>query len=144
MPFGFTNALTTCQKLLNQVLRDALDENLIVYFNNIFIYSKIEVKHIRHVQHILQKLREYDLKVKLKKYFFHKNKIQFLGYQVGIHGITMELNKIRRIFDWLVPKIIKELQRFFGFINFNQQFIESYSKRIELFTSMTKKNISFK
>ena len=144
MPFGFTNTLTIYQKLLNQVLSDALDKNSIIYFNDIFIYSKTEEKHIKYIQHILQKLQKHDLKVESKKCFFHKNKMEFLGYQVGIHEIIIKPNKIRRIFDWFVPTIVKKLQEFFRFINFNQQFIENYSKCMEPLTSMTKKDIIFK
>ena len=144
MPFGLTNALATCQELLNWILGDTLDENLIICFDDIFIYSKTETKHIKHIQHILQQLQKHDLKIEPKNYFFHKNKMDFLRYQTGIHEITMKPNKIKKILNWLVPKTIKELQKFLKFTNFNQQFIKNYFKHTEPFTSITKKNTSFK
>ena len=80
MFFGLINTLTICQKLFNQIFGKALDNFVIIYLNDILVYSKNKNKYIKYVQYIFQRLQEHDLQIKSKKCFFHKNEIEFLGY----------------------------------------------------------------
>ena len=142
--FRLINTLVTCQELLNWILRKILDNFVIIYLNNIFIYSKNKKKHVKYIQYIFQWLKEHDLQIKLKKYFFHKNEIKFLKYQIKIWGIKMELIKIQKIFNWFISKTLKEIQKFLRFTNYNWQFIKKYSKIIHFLTALIKKNVLFK
>ena len=144
MLFGLINALAICQELFNQVFKKTLDNFAIIYLDDIFIYSKSKKEHVKHVRHIFQWLKKHSLWVEPKKCFFHKNEVEFLGYQIKIQGIKMEPAKIQRIFDWFTLKTFKEIQRFLKFMNYNWQFIKRYSKILHFLITLAKKNIPFK
>ena len=97
MPFGLTNAPATFQELINNVLRPYLDIFVIAYLDDILIYLEEEEQHTEHVKQVLQALDEYSLRLKLKKCEFHKTKVNFLGYVVGVNGVQMSEEKIEVI-----------------------------------------------
>ena len=87
MPFRLTNAPATFQELINNILRPYLDIFIIIYLNNILIYSKNKKQHTKHVRKILKALDKYSLRLKLKKCEFYKTKVNFLGYIVGTNRV---------------------------------------------------------
>ncbi len=97
MSFELTNASTTCQEIINDALRQYLDRFVIAYLNNIMIYSNILKKHINHISKVLECLDRRNLHLKLEKCEFHREKVDFLGFVVGRHGIRMNLEKLRAI-----------------------------------------------
>ena len=89
MPFGLTNAPATFQAYINNVLRKYLDVFVVVYLDDILVYSKTEEEHVGHVTKVLQALKDVDLRVKLEKYEFYKQEIEFLEYIVSKNGLKM-------------------------------------------------------
>ncbi len=83
MPFGLTNAPASFQALINDTLREFLNDFALAYLDDVLIFSTIYEQHVQHVRKVLQKLREKDLLIKLSKYEFHKHTISFLGYTVS-------------------------------------------------------------
>ena len=143
MLFRLTNVLATYQALINNVLRAHLDLIVIAYLNNILIYLEDEKEHVQHVQDVLKYLSRANLLLKPKKYQFYKKQVEFLRYIVGVDGIQISLGKIAVICEQLRPQIVKEIQSFLGFTNFNRRFIKEYSKKALLLIKATKKEKKF-
>ena len=143
MPFGLTNAPTVFQHMANDIFRDFLDIFIIVYLDDILIYSKTQEEHDVHVRQVLQRLREYGLYAKLEKCCFDRNQVEFLGYVVSPEGISMDPMKIQTILDWRTPCSVRDVQCFLGFANFYRKFIKNYSNIVLPLTELTKRNQSF-
>jgi hypothetical protein len=119
MPFGLTNALATCQALINNVLREYLDIFVVVYLDDILIFSRNKVEHIDYIKLVLRALDQAELHLKPEKCEFYKEEVEFLGFTVGVHGVKMSESKIKVVKDWPTLKNVKNIQEFLGFINFN-------------------------
>jgi len=97
MPFGLVYASATFHTMMNQILREFLDHGLVVYLDDILIYSKNMDDHITQVQKVLDRLEQHDLAVSLKKSVFHKEEVAFLGYIVKTSGVTMSDRKVKSV-----------------------------------------------
>ena len=124
MPFGLTNAPATFQKYINRVLREESDQEEVAYVNNILVTRHDQVTHREKVQKILIKLYRARLQAKPAKCQFEVPRVEFLGYVVGKEGVSTDPEKTQAVRDWNVPKTVKQLQAFLGFINFYQKFIQ--------------------
>ena len=144
MPFGLCNAPSTFQSFVNSIFIDLIEETVVVYLDDIFIYSNTEEEHVQTVKKVLQLLRDNNLFAKSSKCEFHKDELSFLGYVVSRKGLSMDHDKVSKILDWPEPTSIKALQQFLGFANFYRRFIRNYSKTIVNLTSLIKKDIPFK
>ena len=143
MPFGLTNAPASFQHLINDVLRDLLDNTVIVYLDDILIFSKSREEHINHVNQVLQRLNSNQLWAKAEKCSFFQSQVDFLGYIVSNKGIQMDHKKIDTITKWPTPRSVHDIQVFLGFANFYRRFIRSYSKITAPLTRLLKKEIKF-
>ena len=128
MPFGLVNAPATFQAMMNTILRNFLDHGVVVYLDDILIYSKNEEEHVELVKKVLAQLEDYDLAVSTTKSVFHVKEVEFLGYIVAVDGVTMSERKVQSIKDWKHPRSVKEVQIFIGFANFYRRFIKDFSK----------------
>lgn len=108
MPFGLTNATATFQAYINNVLRKYLDVFVVVYLDDILVYSKTLEEHVQHVRKVLQALKDADLRIKPEKTEFHKQEVKFLGYIVSREGLKMDQKKIEAITSWPKPTTVKE------------------------------------
>ena len=128
MPFGLANAPSVFQGFMDDVFREYLNRFVIVYIDDILIYSRNGTEHTQHVSQVLKKLREHHLYAKGEKCVFHQDRMKFLGYYISPAGISMDEGKVSAITTWPQPKTVKELQRFLGFANFYRRFIRGYSQ----------------
>ena len=128
MPFGLVNAPATLQAMMNHIWREFLDHGVVVYLDDILIYSKNQKEHEILVKKVLEKLEQHDLAVSLKKSVFHTKTVELLGYIVGTDGVTMSERKVESILKWKAPRSVKDVQIFIGFANFYRRFIENFSK----------------
>lgn len=138
MPYGLVNAPSVFQSFMDEVLRDFLNRFVLVYIDDILIFSKNPSEHQHHVSQVLQRLREFSLFLKAEKCTFHQESVDFLGYRLSRRGVEMDDSKINAITTWPVPKSVKELQRFLGFANFYRRFIDKYSMMTAPLTSLLK------
>ena len=129
MPFGLTNAPATFQSLMNDIFRDMLDVCVLVYLDNILIYSKNPGDHEKHVREVLKRLREHKLYAKPSKCAFFKDSLEYLGHVVAPDGIKPNPTLVRAIVDFPQPDNLKALQSFLGMTNFYRRFIKDYSWR---------------
>jgi hypothetical protein len=143
VPFGLTNAPTTFMCLMNGVFRDYLDKFVIVFLDDILIYSKTEEEHEQHLRMVLQVLREHQLYAKLSKCTFYQKQIHYLGHIVSEDGIAVDPEKIEAIKGWPTPKNISEVRSFMGLAGYYRRFIEGFSKIAHPITSLQKKGIKF-
>ena len=140
MPLSLTNAPAAFQQFVNTIFADMLDVCVIVYLNDILIYSKDMESHQRHVQEVLHQLQLHKLFAKLEKCEFHSDSVEYLGYCLSPEGLTMSPDKIITIADWPEPCKVKDIQSFLGFTNFYRQFIFNYSDITVPLTQLTWKD----
>ncbi|MBW0569579.1 hypothetical protein O181_109294 [Austropuccinia psidii MF-1] len=143
MPFGLTNAPASFQNLLNDIFQDILDVYIVVYLDDITVFSKAEEEHFTHVSTVLSRLRANNLFAKASKCLLHVSGVEYLGYVVTSEGLKMDQAKVQQILNWPPPRNLKALQSFLGFANFYHRFIKNYSKKISSLTSFLKKDSCF-
>ncbi|XDV24073.1 hypothetical protein PO909_028351 [Leuciscus waleckii] len=136
MPFGLANSPSVFQALVNEVFRDMLNQKLIVYIDDILIYSETFETHVQDVRAVLQRLIDNQLYAKVQKCEFHQTQIAFLGYVISTEGVTMDNGKVQAVVNWPQPTNVKELQRFLGFANFYRRFIRNFSITAAPLTSL--------
>lgn len=108
MPFGLSNLPSVFQRFINEVLRELIQRFVIVYINDILIYSRTPVELRQHFKQVLQRLREHHLYLKLEKCEFHTTSVQFLGYVIDQQGIQMDQRKVKTIQNWPQPISVKD------------------------------------
>ncbi|KAL0175542.1 hypothetical protein M9458_027872, partial [Cirrhinus mrigala] len=138
MPFGLANSPSYFQAFVNDVFRDMLNRWVIVYIDDILIYSNSYSEHVQHVRAVLQRLIKHQLYAKEEKCEFHQERITFLGYVISSEGVAMDETKVNAVRNWPRPKTLKELQRFLGFSNFYRRFIRNFSTVAAPLSSMIK------
>ncbi|MBW0511685.1 hypothetical protein O181_051400 [Austropuccinia psidii MF-1] len=143
MPFGLTNSPASFHNLVNDIFADFLDIFVVVYLDDIMVFSSSEEEHFKHVASFLQRLRDNNLFSKASKCVFHASSVKYLGYVVSSDGLKMDSSKVQQNFNWPQPKNIKSLQSFLVFANFYHHFIKNYSKKISALTFFLKKDSPF-
>ena len=119
MPFGLTNAPATFQRCMNSLFKHL--PFVVVYLDDILIFSKNQAEHLQHAETVLQILKEQNLFCKLKKCEFNKPELRFVGHIVGANGIKPDLAKIATIADWPAPHNLHELRKFLGIYKLFQE-----------------------
>uniref|UniRef100_A0A6Q2Y968 Gypsy retrotransposon integrase-like protein 1 n=1 Tax=Esox lucius TaxID=8010 RepID=A0A6Q2Y968_ESOLU len=137
MPFGLTNAPAVFQAFMNDIFRDMIDRFVIIYLDDILIYSGNLTEHVGHVRQVLQRLQQHKLYVKLEKSVFHVSKVAFLGSVLSPGCVQMDESKVSAVRQWPPPKTVKELQRFLGFANYYRRFIRNFSTIAAPLTALT-------
>ena len=143
MPFGLTNAPSTFMRLMNHVLRSFIGKFVVVYFDDILIYSKSFDEHLEHVRIVLEVLRKEKLFANLKKCSFCLEQIVFLGFIVGKDGIEVDKEKVKAIQEWPTPKSITNVRSFHGLASFYRRFVKDFSTIAAPLTEILKKSVGF-
>ncbi|GKB54566.1 putative reverse transcriptase domain-containing protein [Tanacetum coccineum] len=143
MPFGLTNAPAVFMDLMNRVYKPYLDKFVIVFIDDILIYSKSKQQHEEHLKLILEFLKKEELYVKFSKCEFWIPKVQFLGHVIDNQGIHVDPTKIESIKDWASPKTPTEIHQFLGLVGYYRRFIEGFSKIAKSMTKLTQKKVKF-
>jgi hypothetical protein len=143
VPFGLTNAPATLQAYMNNVLREQLDKYVVVYMDDILIYSRTLEEHVEHVRTILKVLKKHNLRLKPSKSEFHKQRVEFVGLIVSYNGLEVNPEKVARIREWPEPSTVKGVQSFLGIANYYRQFIPGYSGKAVPLTGLTHKEREF-
>ncbi|KAJ8228025.1 hypothetical protein LV160_008960 [Aspergillus fumigatus] len=143
MPFGLTNAPASFERFIEEVLHKVLHRFVVVYLDDILIFSENRDEHVEHVKEVLRELQEASIRLKLKKCEFHVQETEFLGHWISTEGIHMDQNKVTTMREWPQPRNVKEVQQFIGLVNYYQRFIEGYAKIMTPFFKLLKKGKEF-
>lgn len=135
--FGLSNAPAAFQFFMNDILKDVLGTYVVVYLDDILIFSEDEESHVQHVNSVLKILQEHDLQVNPAKCSFHTTTTEFLGHIFSSKGVQMDPAKVKAVVDWPRPTTRKELQMFLGFANYYRLFIRNYSEVVTPLTRLT-------
>jgi hypothetical protein len=144
MPFGLTNAPSTFMRLMNHVLRSFIGKFVVVYFDDILIYSKTFDEHVDHLHAVLNVLRENKLFANLKKCSFCLESVVFLGFVISSKGISVDEEKVKAIREWPVPRNANEVRSFHGLASFYRRFVKNFSSIAAPLNELVKKNVVFK
>uniref|UniRef100_A0A8C1GVQ7 Reverse transcriptase domain-containing protein n=1 Tax=Cyprinus carpio TaxID=7962 RepID=A0A8C1GVQ7_CYPCA len=143
MAFGLKNAPATFQRLMERVLGELQHKNCFVYLDDIIIYSSSIEQHFQDIQAVLDKLKEANLTVNMKKTHFFRTSLKFLGHIVTATGIKADPEKTRAVQDFPVPKNIKEVQRFLGMAGWYHRFVPHFSQVAEPLNALKRKGVKF-
>lgn len=143
LPFGLTNAPGTFMHLMHETFRKFLDDFVLVFLDDILIFSKTLEEHERHVQQVLEVLRKEKLYAKESKCELVKTEVEFLGHVVGRRGLSMVEEKVKAISEWPAPQNVSEVRSFLGTAGYYRQFIKSFSELAAPLTTLTKDDVKF-
>ena len=144
MSFGLTNAPAYFMYLMNKVFMEYLDKFVVVFIDDIMIYSKSEEEHEEHLRLVLQKLREHQLYAKFSKCEFWIKEVSFLGHIISDGGISVDPGKVRDVLKWNPPQTVTEIRSFLGLAGYYRRFIEGFSKIVKPLTTLLEKGREFK
>lgn len=128
LPFGVCNGPATFQRLMQATMSDLILQIMLVYLDDILVYSSTFEDHLTRLQTVLQRLRETGLKVKVEKCHFLQSSVRFLGHQISAEGIGTDPDKIAAVRQWPVPTTVKELRSFLGFCSYYRRFLHGFSQ----------------
>jgi len=128
MPFGVTNAPAIFMDLMNRVFSPFLDKFIVIFIDDILIYSKNEEEHAKHLRIVLQTLWPEKLYVKLSKCEFWLKNVTFLGHVVSGESITVDPRKVQAVKDWPTSKSVTEIRSFLALAGYYQRFVQDFSR----------------
>ncbi|KAL0561767.1 hypothetical protein IC582_002208 [Cucumis melo] len=143
MSFGLTNAPAVFMDLMNRVFREFLDTFVIVFIDDILIYSKTEAEHEEHLRMVLQTLRDNKLYAKFSKCEFWLKQVSFLGHVVSKAGVSVDPAKIEAVTGWTRPSTVSEVRSFLGLAGYYRRFVENFSRIATPLTQLTRKGAPF-
>jgi hypothetical protein len=142
MPFGLTNASSTFMRLMNEVQRHFIGLFVVVYFDDILIYSKSREDHLKHLSVVFDALRTARLFANMDKCIFY-TRVLFLGYVVTPQGIEVDSSKIAAIQEWPTPTTVTQIQSFLGLAGFYRRFVRDFSSIAATLHELTKRDVTF-
>ncbi|KAD5961899.1 hypothetical protein E3N88_13372 [Mikania micrantha] len=143
MPFGLTNAPAVFMDLMNRVFHDFLDKFVIVFIDDILVYSKSKKEHEEHLRAVLEILRQKKLYAKFSKCDFWLDKVAFLGHVISAEGIMMDPAKVEAITKWPTPTSVTEIRSFLGLAGYYRRFVEGFSKIVLPLTQLLRKGVKY-
>jgi len=144
MFFGMMNSPATFQAMMNEILRDIINEGKVVAFvDNMLIGTEIEKGHDEIVEEVLKRLEENDLYIKPEKCVWKVQKIRFLGVVIGPDGIEIEKEKMDEVLSWPEPKNVKDIRKFLGLTNYYRRFIKNFAQVVRPMNVLMKKDVKW-
>nr|AAS07293.1 putative retrotransposon polyprotein [Oryza sativa Japonica Group]ABF96784.1 retrotransposon protein, putative, Ty3-gypsy subclass [Oryza sativa Japonica Group] len=144
MSFGLTNAPTFFMNLMNKVFMEFLDKFVVVFIDDILIYSKSEEEHEQHLRLVLEKLQEHQLYAKFSKGDFWLSEVKFLGHVITAQGVAVDPSNVESVTKWTPPKTVSQIRSFLGLAGYYRRFIENFSRIARPMTQFLKKDEKFK
>ena len=143
LSFGLTNAPATFQAVMNDVFRPCIGKFVLVYLDDILVYSRSADEHVQHLRTVLQLLRDHKLYAKLSKCSFNLPELEFLGHIVGADGVRPDPHKVQSVRQWPVPRDVRQVRSFLGLTNYFRRFIQGYSQLVRPMQLLLRKGAEF-
>jgi len=143
MTFGLTTAPATFSRLMNSIFMEYLEKFVVVYLDDILIYSKNEEEHAEHLRLVLMKLREHRLYAKFSKCEFWLPEVTYLGHVISSKGIAVTPERVQAVLDWTPPESVKQVSSFLGLASYCRRFVENFSKVAKPLAKLLKKDKKF-
>jgi hypothetical protein len=143
MSFGLTNAPAYFMYLMNSVFMPELDKFVVVFIDDILVYSKNEDDHVKHLHTVLQRLRDHRLYAKLSKCDFWLREINFLGHTISQDGVSVDPEKVQEVMDWKPPTTVRQIRNFLGSAGYYRRFIPDFSRIAKPMTELLKKGVKY-
>src|SRR6266498_168248 len=140
MSFGLTNAPAYFMNLMNKIFMEELDKFVVVFIDDILIYSRSEEEHEQHLRIVLDRLKDHQLYAKFSKYEFWLQKVSFLGHILSEEGVAVDPTKVEAVMDWQTPRNVPEIRSFLGLAGYYKRFIEGFSKISKLMIALLQKS----
>ena len=138
MPFGLCNAPSTFQRLMNKVFAKEINSFILVYLDDILVYSRSVEEHWDHLERALERLRQAKLYGRLHKCEFLKDKVDYLGFEVSANGVNASPEKVKAILDWPRPQTVHDIRSFLGLASYYRKFIRGFSQIAKPLTDLTR------
>jgi hypothetical protein len=143
MSFGLTNAPAYFMYLMNSVFMTELDKFVVVFIDDILIYSKNAEEQAEHLRIVLQRLRDHKLYAKFSKCEFWLESVKFLGHTISKDGISVDPSNVQEVMDWKPPKTVHQIRSFLGLAGYYRSFIPDFSRITKPMTELLKKRVKF-
>lgn len=143
MPFGLHNAPATFQRAMQEVLRGLNWKFVLVYLDDVIIFSKSFEEHLDHLKQVLERFRSVGLKLQPKKCTFAQKEVKYLGHIVGQDGVSTDPAKLQIVRNYPIPTKVSEVRSFLGFVGYYRKYIKDFCKISEPLTNLTRKNVHF-
>ena len=143
MPYGLTGAPTTFQAIMNHILAPLLRKSVVVFNDNILIYSKSYEKHLQHVQQVFELLQQHQFKVMLSKCSFAQQQLKYLGHIISAERVATDPGKITDVKKWPVPTSVKELRSFLGLGGYYRRIVRNFGILSKPLTDLLRKGQIF-
>jgi hypothetical protein len=143
MSFGLTNAPTYFMYLMNSIFMNELDKFVVVFIDDILIYSKSKAERAKHLRIVLQRLRDHKLYAKFSKCEFWLDTVKFLSHTISRDGISVDPSKVQEVMDWKPPKSVHQIRSFLGLAGYYHRFIPDFSRIAKPMTELLKKGVKF-
>src|SRR5437016_4549856 len=143
MSFGLTNAPAYFMNLMNKIFMEELDKFVMVFIDDILIYSRSEEEHEEHLRIVLDRLRDHQLYAKFNKCEFWLQKVSFLGHVLLEERVAVDPTKVEAVMDWKTPRNVPEIRSFLGLAGYYRRFIEGFSKISKPMTTLLQKSAPF-